>query len=64
MISAEVGFHHILSIPRGATNIWIEDDSPLILALRNSEQRFILNGVYEMDQEEDGFVLMVGEDSG
>ena len=61
---AEVGFHHILNIPRGATNIWIEDDSPLILALRNTEQKFILNGVYEREQEEDGFLLMIGEDSG
>ena len=61
---AGVGFHHILNIPRGATNIWIEDDSPLILALRNTEQRFILNGVYGREQEEDGFLLTIGEDSG
>ena len=52
-----IGLHPLLSIPRGATNIWIEDDSPLILAL-------ILNGVYGRDLEEDGFIFTIGEESG
>ena len=64
MISSEVGFHPVLTIPSGATNIWVEDDSPLHLALRNSDQRMIVNGVYGEDQQEDGFILMSGEDSG
>ena len=60
----QAGIHPVLTIPRGATNIWIEDESPYHLAIRTRDQGIIVNSVYGDHQEEQGFILMRAEHQG